>query len=222
MTNLNQKQLDTRSWKWEWAAWIAGIFTFAAAVLPPMDEFVDASFSAHMLQHMILTMVSAPLLAYALPLLYRNQTSSWFTNLLDQLTRPAVALIISAVGIWIWHIPFLYDVALEDEFLHFLEHVVFLLAFVLFWRPLMSNKAVGGYLKSNEGRVLYLTIGMFTTGLLAAYITLAKHLIYTHYAPLEAGVRSPLADQQLGGAYMLVVGTVAMVAAILLTLRDDP
>ncbi len=59
-----------------------------------------------------------------------------------------------------------------------------------------------------------------TTGLLAAYITLANHIIYTHYEALKPGERSPLADQQLGGAYMLVVGTIAIVAALLLTLRD--
>ncbi len=216
------KNSDKRSWLREWSAWLAGMFVFAIAVLPPFGEIVDVSFSAHMLQHMLLTMVSAPLLAYAWPLMYRSPQPSRFMLALNKLTRPAAALIVSAVGIWVWHIPQLYDIALENEFLHTLEHVVFLFAFIVFWRPLMNNRAVGGYLKSNEGRVLYLTIGMFTTGLLAAYITLAKHLIYMHYAPLEVGVRSPLVDQQLGGAYMLVIGTIAMVAAVLLTLRDDP
>ncbi len=226
-THLDRKTTTTatngavsRSWTREWIALILGMIGLVIVLSPPADEIVDRSFSAHMLQHMVLTMFSAPLLAYAWPLVFRRWESSWFVHALNSLTRPFVAIVISAIGIWMWHIPRLYDAALEHASLHSLEHLVFIGAFVVFWRPLMNNGSGGGRLRSNEARVLYLTIGMFTTGLLAAYITLANHLIYTHYEALKPGERSPLADQQLGGAYMLVVGTIAIVAALLLTLRD--
>lgn len=212
---------NNRTWTKEWIALIGGIIALVVVLSPPADEIVDRSFSAHMLQHMVLTMLAAPLLAYAGPLVFRRWASSGVMTALHGLTRPFVALILSAIGIWMWHFPRLYDAALEQPVLHSMEHLVFIVSFIIFWRPLMTNAADGGRLRSNEARVLYLTVGMFTTGLLAAYITLARHLIYTHYEVTAAGERTPLADQQLGGAYMLVVGTIALVAALLLTLRDD-
>lgn len=213
---------DSRSWTREWIALIAAVVALVIVLSPPADEVVDRSFSAHMLQHMVLTMFVAPLLAYAGPLVFRRWASSGLVSALHGLTRPLVALIISTIGIWMWHIPRLYDLALDQPVVHSLEHLVFITSFIIFWRPLMTNAPDGGRLRSNEARVLYLTAGMFTTGLLAAYITLARHLIYLHYEVPVAGERSPLADQQLGGAYMLVVGTIAIVAALLLTLRDEP
>lgn len=211
-----------RSWTREWVALILGLAAAVAVLSPPVDDIVDRSFSAHMLQHMVLTMSVAPLLAYAVPLVLRHWKSARVVTALSVLTRPFVALVVSTVGIWMWHFPRLYDAALENDRLHALEHLVFILAFIIFWRPLMNNGWGPGRLRSNEARVLYLTVGMFTTGLLAAYITFAKHLIYTHYAALQPGARSPIADQQLGGAYMLIVGTIAILAAVVLTLRDDP
>lgn len=212
----------SRSWKWEWVALIGGLVTIAGAVSPPADKIVDQSFSAHMLQHIVLTMISAPLLSYAWPLLLRRWQATGFAAFLNSLTRPAPALILSTIGIWAWHIPTVYDLALDRPWMHALEHLVFIVAFVLFWRPLMPNAVDGPQIKSNEGRVLYLTIGMLTTGLLAAIITFADHLIYTHYADEPSGGRSPLSDQRLGGAFMLLGGAIAGVAAILLTLREEP
>lgn len=213
---------SARSWTREWIALIGGVIVLVIVQSPQVDEIVDRSFSAHMLQHMVLTMLAAPLLAYAGPLVFRRWGSSGFGNALHKLTQPMVAIVISTIGIWMWHIPRFYDLALDRPVVHLIQHLIFLFAFIIFWRPVMTNGPDGGRLHSNEVRVLYLTVGMFTTGFLAAYLTLARRLIYTHYEIPEAGARSPLADQQLGGAYMLVVGTIAIVVAILLTLRDEP
>jgi putative membrane protein len=203
----------------EWTALIGGVVVILGAVLPPFDEAADRSFSAHMLQHVLLINVGAPLLAIAWPLLLgRWRDVTW----LNGLARPVPALVLSTAALWSWHIPAVYDFALKHEVVHALEHLMFIGAFMLFWRPLMNDAIAGSQLRTNESRVLYLTIGMFATGLLAALITFSGHLLYPFYAASASGGRSPLADEHLGGGVMWVAGAVTFGLAVLLTLQDEP
>lgn len=192
------------------------------AVLPPFDEAADRSFPAHMLQHMVLIDVAAPLLAIAWPVLFGRWRSSRLVAGVNALTRPVPALALSTAALWLWHIPLFYDTALRHDAIHALEHLSFIVAFMLFWRPLVNDSFAGERLRTNESRVFYLTIGMFATGLLAAWLTFADHLIYPHYLASSTDGRSPLADQHLGGGIMWLVGTIAVAVAALLTMRDEP
>ncbi|HEY7119437.1 MAG TPA: cytochrome c oxidase assembly protein [Tepidisphaeraceae bacterium] len=203
-------------------ALIGGVVVILGAISPPVDDAADRAFSAHMLQHVVFFDAGAPLLAIAWPLLLGRWRSSRVVAGLNALARPAPALVLSTIALWFWHIPAIYDAALGHEATHVLEHVVFIATFVLFWRPLMNDTVTSERLRTNESRVLYLTIGMFANALLAAYITFADHLLYSHYALLPPGGRSPLADQHLGGGIMWLVGTIAVTVAALLTMRDEP
>lgn len=204
-----------------WLALAGAIIVVLAVGSPPIDAAVDRSFSLHMAQHMVLMNVVAPLLAIAWPLYFGASRTSRFEIGMNGLARPAPALLISTAALWFWHIPALYDIALDNVAVHLVEHVVFLGAFVLFWRPLIPDGFSGGQLRSNEARVLYLTIGMLAAGLLAAVITFADHPLYPHYVAAAGAGRSPLADQRLGGAIMWLVGAVVIVGALLVTMRED-
>ncbi len=214
---------DKRTLRREWTALIAGIIIALVAVSPPVDELVDQAFSAHMVQHMVMIVVVAPLLAIAWPLILSPWRTTRFVALLNLLARPAPALVLSLStgALWFWHIPTLYGGALENALVHTLQHLIFIGGFVLFWRPLINDRLGGGHLQSNELRVLYLSIGMVAHGLLGAYITFSGELLYPHYADTTPGGRTPLADQHLGGAIMWIVASLAMVAAALATLREE-
>lgn len=208
----------------QWIALIAGVAIILAAVSPPVDEVVDEAFSAHMLQHMVLTNVGAVLLAVAWPLVLGRWQESPIVVGLNKLAGPAPAILIvlSSGVLWFWHVPALYDAALAHELAHSAEHLLFIGAFVLYWRPLMPDSMAGKHLQSNEGRVLYLTAGMLAMGVLAAFITFDDSLLYTHYVNSSPGGRTPLQDQELGGAVMLIFGAVSAVVIGILTLREEP
>ena len=206
----------------EWIALIGGIAVVLIMNSPPVDTAVDRSFSSHMLQHMILMNVAAPLIAIAWPLLFRAWSSSRIVSGLNALARPAPALILSSGALWFWHVPAIYNAQLSNGRIHAVEHMLFIGAFVLFWRPLVDDNMSLGYLKANGQRVLYLTISMLASGLLAAVLTFSGHAFYPHYAAASSGGRSPLADQQLGGAIMWLGGTIAGVLAAIITMREEP
>lgn len=207
-----------------WVALIAGVGAILTSVSPWVDTIADRSFSMHMVQHMVLTNVGAVLLAIAWPLVLGRWESTGIVEWLNWLAHlpPALLILISSGAFWFWHIPFFYDVALDNEAIHALEHLIFIGAFVLYWRPLMNDPMAGHRLRTNEGRVFYLTIGMVANGVLAAYITFADHLIYTHYAHSSAGGRTPLQDQQLGGGIMLLFGAITTVIVGILAIREEP
>lgn len=225
LDSLPQTSADSdRARLFQWIALIGGVAVTLAAVSPPVDTIVDRSFSAHMLQHMALTNVGAVLLAVAWPLVLGRWRTSRLVGGLNALSSPAPAflIVVSSGVLWFWHVPAIYDAALSHTLAHALEHVLFLGAFVLYWRPLMRDSMNTTHLQSNEGRVLYLTIGMLAMGILAAFITFANHLIYTHYEHSITGGRTPLQDQELGGAIMLIFGAVSTILVAIATLRDEP
>lgn len=224
-SSLPQIATDSGHERWiQSIALIGGVAVVLAAVSPPFDSVADRSFSAHMLQHMLLTNLAAVLLAVAWPLIFGRWRNSNIVGWLNRMASPAPALllVVSSGVLWFWHIPAVYDDALDHPAIHALQHLLFLGAFVLYWRPVMRDSMSGDHLRSNEGRVLYLTVGMLAMGLLAANIMFADHLIYPHYEQTVSGGRTPMQDQALGGAIMLLVGAVSTVVVAILTLRDEP
>lgn len=200
---------------------IGGLVVILVMNSPPMGGVIDRAFSAHMLQHMVLMNIAAPLLAIAWPLVLRGWETTRIVGGLNWLARPAPAVVLSTAALWFWHLPAVYNAQLSNEVIHALEHMLFIGAFVFFWRPLIDDTMSVGRLRSNGTRVLYLTIGMFASGLLAAVLTFANHPFYPHYIASSPTGRSPLADQQLGGAIMWLGGTIAAVVALLITMRDE-
>jgi len=208
----------------ELAAFLCGLVTIFVALESPIEPLASMLLTMHMVQHLLLMLVAAPLIvigAPEVPLLVGMPVAIrryWVLPVVRSagvravgrwLTRPAVAWVISVVAVWLWHIPALYELALRDQRWHYVEHASFLLSAVLFWwvvfEPFPARRRIGNWFL-----VPYLFLAGVQGGLLAALLTFADRVVYPHYAAMPRlwGV-SPLADQALAGAIMWVGGIVA-------------
>jgi putative membrane protein len=208
-------------------AWLAGLAVVAVALLSPLGTLDEELFWVHMVQHELFIFAAPPLfLAGVAPFLRRPVAGArtlpapvaWLGRLL---ARPLVALGCSTAILWLWHAPAAYDLALAREPVHQLEHVSFLGAYLLYWRPLMRPGGSLPVLPTAAARTLYLLAGGTQSAVLGALLTFAATPYYRHYMNTAGGWGfTPLADQQLGGAIMLFSGAAAFVVAAALTIRD--
>jgi putative membrane protein len=194
------------------AAFAAGLAAAAVALVSPLDGAAASLFTAHMVQHLLLMMVVAPLLAAgrplvvlgaALPVAGRRRLRRVAAR------RPAAALFhpvavwaLGTVVLWGWHLPALYDAAVRNDAVHAVEHLSLVGVAAVLWaavldrgpRPLAAPAAVG---------LLFAT--MLQSSGLGAVLTLAGSPLYdVHRATTSAWGLTPLEDQQLAGALMWV------------------
>jgi putative membrane protein len=195
---------------------LGGTLVLAVAVQGPLAEWAEhASLSAHMLQHLLLTLVVPPLWlagtppALLAPLARRPVLRA--TGYL--LTRPAAALAVSGAVLAVWHLPAAYEAALRHPALHALEHLTLLGSGLLAWWPLAGRLAVWPR-PSPPGRLLYLLLCTVPMTAVAAPVTLADGLLYPYYAAAGAAwPLAPRADQELAGVLMWLGGTVGYLIA---------
>ncbi len=195
-------------------AFLLGVILIFLSLFSALDELGDSYlFSAHMLQHLILTMVGPPLMLVGTPgwliqPLLRNRV---ILNIGKLLTHPVIAFTLFNADLWLWHAPLLYDATLFDQNLHILEHLTFIISGVIFWWPMFSPVQEGLPRLSIGGQILYLFFGSMPMVLLGAGLTFAPPL-YAPYinAPRVWGL-SPATDQQLGGLLMWVPVSLYMI-----------
>lgn len=213
------------------AAFLGGVAAVFIALISPLDALSGVLFSAHMSQHLLLTLVAAPLFAVAAPL----QGMAWglpprlrrrasrlqggLRRTLQHPALPALGLALFTVVFTLWHIPALYNAALRSEPLHVVEHATMLGSALAFWWPIARPR------RTHAGAgVFLLFISLVASGLLAALLVFAPRAWYAHPAT-EAWGLSPLEDQQLAGAVMWVPGgaiyVVAGAAVLMRWLRID-
>lgn len=194
----------------------AGVAVLAAALLGPLADWAErAALSAHMVQHLLLTLVVPPLwLAGLPPPLMRPLVRMRATRAAGYwLTRPAVAQALAAATLASWHLPPFFEAALRHEAVHSLEHVTLLGTGVLAWWPVLGRRPEWPRL-APPAQLLYLFLASVAMTAVAAPITLADGVLYPFYAaapapwPFEAR-----ADQQLAGVLMWVGGSVGYLVA---------
>lgn len=231
-----QRELHRRVWPqrpwltWRTAAFTAGLATIFIALISPLDALSAALFSAHMVQHMLLIVIAPPLLVmgispgsflFGLALPIRRELSRWWhktgwlQSVWHAITQPWIAWTLNVVMVWVWHVPGLYQSALENEALHTLEHLTFVGTSQLFWWAITRPGLRLG--RGDPGILALFTMGI-QCGLLGALMTFAPSPWYSSYAvTTQAWGLSPLEDQQLAGAIMWIpVGTVYTLAALVL------
>ena len=197
-------------------AFLLGVDIIFLALVSPLDKLGDAYlFSAHMVQHLLLTMVGPPLLVIGTP--------EWFLRpivgnkalfaVVRFLSYPAVAFVLFNGDFFLWHAPALYDATLINNTLHIFEHLTFIIFGILFWWPLLSPSKDLPHL-SIGGQVLYLFFGGMPSVLLGAGLTFAQPLYAPYIAAPRAWGISAATDQQLGGLIMWVPVNIAYIVVM--------
>jgi cytochrome c oxidase assembly factor CtaG len=170
-----------------------------------------------MVQHLLVVDVSAILLILGLtrvvlrPVTRRVQRVE---RAAGPLAHPVTAVALYVAGMWLWHVPALYDGALRHAGLHALEHLTFAAIGLLYWwhllSPIRSRHRLGGL-----GPVAYMFSGKIGLGLLGVLLTFSPSVLYDFYAQLPRfwGL-SAHADQSIGGALMALEQSLVMGAAI--------
>lgn len=207
------------------ATFIGGWAALGLALATPLHGAGQAYLSAHMLQHMLLMTVAAPLLVLSrpTPVLLRGLPGAGrhaAIRVLRALRRPVAWLLgivaacaVQAVLLWAWHAPPLYSLTVTNVWVHDAQHVTLLGGALLFWasvEPALRRRSLAGL------AVLSLFLTMLHTSVLAALLTFSSVVWYEPYA------WSPRAldDQQLAGLIMWVPGALPyMAAALLVTWR---
>lgn len=204
----------------QWIPFIGAILALIVALFSPLDALSEVLFSAHMVQHLILMLIAAPLfvisdfqltLLWALPRRRAQLLSSGFhqsrpaSGAWRVFNHPVFVWILFTMAMWLWHAPMLYQAALHNELIHILEHLIFLITAMLFWWVLFKHNRPDHIHYAMTIPFLFLTV--LQSGILGALMTFTSQPWYPYYATLTSpwGL-APLQDQQLAGLIMWVPG----------------
>jgi putative membrane protein len=216
---------------WQAGCFAAGLLALVAVLATPFEHLAEERLWAHMVQHLALEAVAAPLLVlgnplsvlpWALPHRWRRTTLPWGRRLSRHHARPAswaawalAALALQTVTLWAWHLPTPYQAALRTAWVHGLEHASFLATALVFWWAV-----IGARRRSLYGPGVLVTFGAALQGsLLGVLMALASRPWYPVYAEAHgpASGLTPLEDQQVAGVIMWGPGGMLYaVAAVLL------
>src|SRR4051812_26061556 len=165
-------------------------------------------FSAHMVQHLMLALVVAPLMIMATPgwMLRPALASRPVSAVARWVTNPLRAFAIFNVVMCAWHLPPLYNLAMAHHNVHIVQHLMFLVAAVLMWWPILSPLPELPRL-AYPLQMLYLFLMSIPMSIVAVYIAYASSVLYPAYAtaPRIWGI-SPMQDQLIGGLIMWIPG----------------
>ncbi len=221
--------------RWRRAAFLAGLGAIAVALLSPIEAYEATLFSVHMVQHMLLELVAAPLLLMGAPITLalraaRPRPRRWMLTVLHSrpmriVSFPLVAWILFTAVNWGWHFSSLYDQALENVPLHYVQHLTMLGAGLLFWWPVIGADP-SPWRMPHPVRLFYLFLAMPQNSFLGVALMQAGAVLYPHYLTnLRAWGPSPLEDQALGGILMWVMGDmvflVGMAAVVAMWVRHE-
>jgi cytochrome c oxidase assembly factor CtaG len=219
---------------WRLLCFEAGMTVLWGAIASPMDELADALLSAHMMEHLLIMSVVPPLVLLGAPVVPMLRglpqwalfvvrpllRAGWLRRAFSFLLRPVPAWLLMNLTYLGWHIPGAYDLALENETWHDIEHLCFLLTSLLFWncliRPWPSRQKYFGWML-----LPYLVSADLVNTTICASLAFCGRPVYEYYIknPNPFGV-SLLEDQVLGAMAMWVLGSIAFLGpAMWITIR---
>ncbi|HET7703026.1 MAG TPA: cytochrome c oxidase assembly protein [Candidatus Limnocylindrales bacterium] len=206
-------------------AFLGGLAAIAVALLSGIEAYDTTLFSVHMVQHLVLTLVAAPLLALGAPIttLLRAATPATrrrvilpilHSRVLRVVGFPVVAWLAFAAVMWGSHFSPLFDASLESPVVHDLEHALYLGAGLLFWWPAVGLDP-SPWRMAHPVRLMYVFLQMPQNTFLAVTILGSGVPLYAHYATLtRSWGPSPLEDQQIAGSLMWLGGDLLFLAAL--------
>jgi cytochrome c oxidase assembly factor CtaG len=219
--------------RWRCACFWASLAVLAIALASPIERLSADLFWVHMIQHVLLIAVAAPLFVLAapwirlwrcLPLdmrrwlaggLSHGQRTAPLRALSRFLGSPVASFVAFSVVLLGWHVPALFNATLESSTLHAFEHTLFFFTAILFWKQVIPSSPLHIRLVAPH-RVVYLIGGMIVGWALAVVLALAPHTLYSYYAHLTSrpGGLSAMADQQLAAGVMWVPGSVTFLIVL--------
>jgi putative membrane protein len=190
-------------------AFFSGLLVIFASLNGPLHDLSDYYlFSAHMVQHLLLSLAVPPLLLVGTPgwLLRPLVEHRVIGSIARAITRPIRCFVIFNVVIAAWHLPPLYNTAMAHHSVHIVQHLTFMAASVLMWWPFLSPLPELPRL-AYPGQMLYCFLMVIPMSIVAIYIAMADHVLYPAYsaAPRIWDI-TPMSDQQIGGLIMWVPG----------------
>ncbi len=199
-------------------AFVGGVAALLLALATPLDGLgEDYLFSAHMLQHVLLGDIAPLLLLLSLSrVLLRPVTRRLMSveRALGPFASPVTGLVAWLILMYLWHIPALYEAAIENPVVHLVEHASFFAAGVAVWWPLVQPVPMRRRL-TGLWTVAYIGCAKFGLAALGLYLTWSSNLLYDYYAGLPRiwGL-DPIEDQNVGGAIMMVEQSLTFVLAL--------
>jgi cytochrome c oxidase assembly factor CtaG len=195
----------------------AGWLMLALALQSPLHRLSEELFAAHMIQHVLIVAIAAPLLvlgrpggalSWSLPMAWRRAVGAFLRARPVAAgwaiaTNPLVATLLHGVTLWAWHMPVLFEAALANPWMHWLEHASFLATGLVFWWAMLGRPArIYGYGLS----VACLFVTLLHTSLLGTLLTLSPSLWYAPAPGAAAWGLTAIEDQQLAGLVMWIPG----------------
>ena len=206
-------------------AFLSGLAVIAIALMSGIDAYDTTLFSVHMVQHILLTLVAAPLLALGAPvtLLLRVATPEvrrrlilpvLHSRVLRVVSFPVVAWLVFAGVMWGTHFSPLFDASLENPLIHDVEHALYLGAALLFWWPAVGLDP-SPWRMPHPVRAMYVFLQMPQNTFLAVAILGSSVVLYPHYLTLaRTWGPAPLEDQRIAGSLMWLLGDTVFIAAL--------
>lgn len=220
------RQVPHRFPLWRLGCYLAGVFAVFLTIASPLDAFGSLLLIAHMTQHLVLTMVAAPLLLLGAPFLPMicglpravsrevvGPFLGWrpLQQLGNFLTHPVVAWLAFITSNIVWHLPPMYELALRSPAWHKVEHLCFLGTAILFWwfviQPWPSRSRWPEWVA-----IPYLLLADFQNTALSAFLSFYESVLYPTYAAApRLGKLTALEDQAGAGALMWVPGSIMFI-----------
>jgi putative membrane protein len=193
----------------EWSFYLASLGLLLVTLEGPLHELSDRYlFSAHMIQHLLVTLLFPQWFIIGIPpWMWKPLVSRrWVAAVGRAITQPVAALLLWTGALYLWHVPGMYDWAMYNHNLHIVEHLIFMSGAVIMWWPVCSRvpeipALTPGY------RMVYLFVLTIPMKALGAIITMSDYLIYEFYStqPRVFGI-DPMVDQRIGGLIMWLPG----------------
>ncbi len=211
------------------ACWLLGLLAIEIALQSPIEAYDSTLFSDHMVQHVLLTMVAAPLLVLGAPITLLLRFSRpevrrrWIlpvlhSRILRAISFPVVTWILFAGYMWVAHFSELFELALENPFVHQLEHAGFVITALLFWWTAVGIDPTPWRMR-HPHRLVYTFLQMPQNTFLGVVLYSAAVPLYAHYVnQVRTWGPSVIDDQRLAGGIMWITGDVVFMLAVMLIL----
>ncbi len=207
---LRERRTPVAAWR-QWC-WYGGLALMAATLVSPLAHIAEELFVAHMLEHLLLADLGALLLVLGLngPLLQPLLAAPGI-GWLRVFAHPVVALTAWTANFYLWHLPALYQGAVENAAVHALQHILFVSFGMAMWMALLGPLPKPAWF-GNGAKIGYIIAVRLIQSVLANALLWSSGVLYPRYAAGQAewGI-SPANDQSAAGAIMMIEGSIVTI-----------